>query len=114
MERRSSGPTPSSLTVPTRSTASRVTFSLPAGFCVYDGEGPFPLGSPECYARSKAKNYPSEGGAVILELDIPVDIARLSTIPTGDYQFDVGHGITELLAAWLTIEKRIRILDVNP
>lgn len=84
------------------------------GFCVYDGEGPFPLGSPECYARSKAKNYPSEGGAVILELDIPVDIARLSTIPTGDYQFDVGHGITELLAAWLTIEKRIRILDVNP
>ena len=84
------------------------------GFCVYDNEGPFPLGSPEFYARSKANNYPSEGGPVILEMDIPVDIARLSMTPTGEYQFDDGHGITELIAVWRTIEKRIRILDANP
>jgi hypothetical protein len=47
-------------------------------------------------------------------MDIPVDIARLSFTPAWDYQFDNGHGIAELLAAWPTIEKRICILDANP
>jgi hypothetical protein len=36
--------------------------------------GPFPLGTPEEYARKKASGFPNEGGPVILIMDIPDNI----------------------------------------
>ena len=73
------------------------------------------LATPQEYARLKAKNFPHEGGPVILEMEVPVDvIAVLETDPlakfamdSGDTCFDPQVGMNELLAAWPTIVKRV-------
>src|SRR5262245_28288809 len=74
--------------------------------------GPFTLQSPSDYAIGKAKNFPSEGGPVILVMDVPdeiIDKTDLVFFPrhSGVIQFDRGFGLEELLAAWPTITKRI-------
>jgi hypothetical protein len=75
--------------------------------------GPFPFGTPEEYARSKAAAFPSEGGAVIPVLDAPDDIVALAVDPIyfplsqGVVQFDVGAGLDELRAVWATLPKQI-------
>ncbi len=86
----------------------------PQGFCVTAKDGPFPLGSPEDYARTKALNFPNEGGPVMLEMVIPDEIIRLCETPTGDLQFDYGYGIEELRAAWPLIQKQLCQLEVKP
>ncbi len=75
--------------------------------------GPFPLGTPEEYARRKAAAFPSEGGPVILAVDVPDDIITLAVDPLylplrqGIVQFDEGAGLEELRAVWSTLPKQI-------
>jgi len=78
--------------------------------------GPFTLKSPGDYALGKAKNFPAEGGPVILVMDVPdeiIDKTDLVLCPrsSGVIQFDSGFGFAELLAAWPTIEKRIEAVE---
>lgn len=79
--------------------------------------GPFPLGTPEEYARRKAAGFPNEGGPAILAVDVPDDIIALAVdevyfpLSQGFVQFDsppVGAGLEELRAAWPTLSKHIR------
>lgn len=73
------------------------------------------LSLPEDYARSKARNFPNEGGPVILEIEVPewiVDIVRNHpdlglSATTGEVRFEPGVGLEELLQAWPTLVKRI-------
>src|SRR5262245_13316123 len=75
--------------------------------------GPFPLGTPEEYARRKAAGFPDEGGPVILAVDVPDEIIALAVdevyfpLSQGVVQFDEGAGLTELRAAWSTLSKQI-------
>ena len=46
------------------------------GFSMYLEAGPFHFGSIEEYARGKAREFPGEGGPVILVVDVPDDIVR--------------------------------------
>jgi hypothetical protein len=76
--------------------------------------GPFPLGTPEEYARRKAAAFPNESGPVILVVDVPDDIIALAVdevyfpLDQGVVQFDKGAGLEELRAAWLTLPKQIQ------
>jgi hypothetical protein len=73
------------------------------------------LGNPEDYARLKAANFPTEGGPVILEIEVPawiVDVILADRIgayyaSSGEVRFEPGVGLDELLREWLTIPKRI-------
>ena len=75
-------------------------------FFAAPAEGPFPVGTPEFYASSKARLYPDEGGPAVLEFEVPVEIVRLA-LYVGDYRFDWEGGLAELLEAWPTLPKRI-------
>ncbi len=83
------------------------------GFSMNLESGPFLFGSVEKYARNKARNFPDEGGPVILTVDIPAEIIEKATdeffpISQGLVQFDHGSGLEELLEAWPTLAKEIR------
>ena len=73
------------------------------------------LGHPEDYARLKATNFPTEGGPVILEIDVPswiVDVVLADSIGSdlarsGEVRFEPGAGLDELLREWPNIPKRI-------
>jgi hypothetical protein len=87
-------------------------------FSTYLESGPYTLKSPREYALGKARNFPAEGGPVILVMDVPdeiIDMTDLVLCPrrSGVVQFDRGFGIEELLAAWPTITKRIDPVE-NP
>jgi hypothetical protein len=75
--------------------------------------GPFPLRTPQEYARLKAAGFPNEGGAVMLVMDVPDDIIALAVddvffpLSQGVVQFDQGLGLEELRSAWATITKQI-------
>ncbi len=74
-------------------------------------EGPFPVGSPEDYARAKANLFPDEGEPVILEVIVPSEIVDLALEPGGEIRFGLrGDGLTELIAAWPSLPKRIIVL----
>jgi hypothetical protein len=79
--------------------------------------GPFPLGTPEEYARRKADAFPNEGGAVILVVDVPDDFIALAMdevffpLSQGVVQFDEGAGLEELRAAWSTLPKQIVVVE---
>lgn len=80
--------------------------------------GPFVFGTPEDYARLKAKGFPNEGDPVILVMDIPDDIVSLAAddlympVSQGTVQFSKGWGLDELLAAWPGISTQI--VAINP
>jgi hypothetical protein len=83
------------------------------GFSTCLEGGPFPLGTPEEYARRKAALFPNEGGPVTLAIDVPDDIIALAVNPylplsQGVVQFDPGAGLEGLRAAWSTLWKEIR------
>jgi len=85
------------------------------GFSTYLELGPFPLRSPDEYARGKASQCPNQGGPVILVIeDVPeivIDATsweEFSFIEPGLIQFDTGHGLEELLAVWPQLGKHIR------
>ena len=77
------------------------------GFSTAPPEGPFPVGSPEYYARNKAVNFPAEGGPAILEIEVPEEIIQRATDTGGEIRFEPGYGLEELLKAWPTVPKRI-------
>src|SRR5258708_22368681 len=74
------------------------------GFSTCLESGPFPLGTPEEYARRKAAGFTNEGGPVILMMAVPDDIIALAVDQTylplsqGIVQFDEG-GLEELRAS---------------
>ncbi len=63
----------------------------------------------------KARNFPGEGGPVILEVELPesiVDIVRNHpelglSAATGEIRFEPGAGLEELLQAWPNLTKRV-------
>jgi hypothetical protein len=86
------------------------------GFSTCLEGGPFPLGTPEEYARRKAAGFPNEGGPAILAVDVPDDIIDLAVneffpLSQGIVQFDEGAGLEELRAAWPSLPKEIREVD---
>jgi hypothetical protein len=72
--------------------------------------GPFPLGSPEQYAMAKARLFPQEGGAAILEIDVPESIAELGIDAGGAIRFIPGFGLEELVNAWPSLSKKMIVL----
>ena len=79
-------------------------------------QGPLLIGTPEEYACAKAADFPGEGGAAILEGDVPDEIIKLAVnewfpLSQGLVQFDEGAGLDELIAAWPTLTKQIRPVD---
>jgi len=87
------------------------------GFSTCLESGPFPLGTPEEYARRKATAFPAEGGPAILRVDVSDDIIVFSTdevffpLSQGLVQFDEGAGLEELRAEWSSLTKRIVSLE---
>lgn len=82
-------------------------------FSTYLEHGPFLFGPPEEYACQKAAEFPNEGGAAILAVEVPDEIIALAVnewfpLSQGLVQFDEGAGLGELLAAWPTLWKEIR------
>lgn len=71
---------------------------------------PNPNHDPAEYARGKAQKNPGDGGPVILEIEIPDDLADLADDWGDEIRFTPGWGLEELIAAWPTLPKRI--LDV--
>jgi hypothetical protein len=82
-------------------------------FSTYLQVGPFPLGTPEQYTRSKAAQFPNENGPAILAVDVPDEIIAPAVdevylpLSQGIVQFDQGAGLEELRAAWSTIPRQI-------
>jgi hypothetical protein len=82
---------------------------------VLAGQAGSSLGTAEQYARTKATNFPSEGGPVILEVEVPewiVDILRNDpfagmVVASGEVRFEPDLGLPELQQAWPTLTKRI-------
>lgn len=87
------------------------------GFSTCLEGGPFPLGTPEEYARRKAAAFPSEGGPAILRVDVTDDILASSVdeayfpLSQGIVQFDEGAGLEELRAAWSSLTKTVLLLE---
>lgn len=87
------------------------------GFSTCLEGGPFPFGTPEEYARSKAAAFPDELGPAILRIDIPDDIIASAVdevyfpLSQGLVQFDVGAGMEELRAAWSSLSRQVITLE---
>ena len=77
------------------------------GFSTAPAVGPFLMGTPDEYARLKAKLFPQEGGPAILEIDVPKFVVTLAVHPGGEVWFGANFGLEELLAEWQTLSKRI-------
>ena len=97
----------------TRSRAERIArlgpdprYREPGGSGQYDGfstnleAGPFHFGSAEDYATGKAREYPNEGGPVVLAVEVPDDIVRLAESrgnfqahPLGPNLHDLGKNV---------------------
>lgn len=80
--------------------------------------GPFHFGTPEEYARGKAREFPDEGGPVILIVDVPDQIVLSAAtewfpLSQGLIQFDPGAGLEELAAAWPDLVKTAQIWSVT-
>ncbi len=83
------------------------------GFSMNLEAGPFLFGAVEEFARGKAREFPKEGGPVILAVDVPDDIVRQAVsawfpLSQGLVQFDSGAGLEELAAAWPALAKEVR------
>lgn len=88
------------------------------GFSMYLESGPFHFGMPDEYARGKAREFPDEGGAVILVLEVPDEIVRKAAtewfpLSQGLIQFDPGSGLEELTAAWEVVVRSAQIRSVT-
>jgi len=91
---------------------------LEDGFSMYLESGPFHFGMPDEYARGKAQEFPSEGGAVILVLEVPDEVVLQSAtewfpLSQGLVQFDPGAGLEELTAVWSEVAKTAQIRSVT-
>lgn len=91
---------------------------LDSGFSMNLAAGPFLFGTPEDYAKGKAREFPNEGEAVILILDIPDEIVLKAAsvwfpLSQGLVQFDSGAGLEELVAAWSSVKTSAEIRSVR-
>ena len=86
------------------------------GFSTHVKDAPIPTEeSPAEYARGKARNFPSEGGPGILEVEVPqwiVDLVLIDPLQgglgrCGEVRFDYGFGLDELLLAWPSLTKKV-------
>lgn len=77
------------------------------GFSTYPVGAPASVGTAEQYAVGKAKNFPSEGGVAVIEVEVPLPIADLAIDAGGEIRFEAGYGLEELLEAWPQLSKRI-------
>jgi hypothetical protein len=77
------------------------------------------LGRAEDYARMKARNFPAEGGPVVVEIEVPTDLLNNTVLgdaigriaaESGDVRFEPGLGLEELIRTWPTLPKRIIVL----
>jgi hypothetical protein len=78
------------------------------GFSTYLDLGPFLFGAPDEYAHGMAREFPDEGGPVILVLQVPDAIVQKAItdwfpLSQGLVQFEPGSGLEELLAVWSQI-----------
>jgi hypothetical protein len=85
------------------------------GFSLNLEDGPFLFGTVEEYARGKSREFPGEGGPVILAVDVPDEIVKKAVndwfpLSQGLVQFDLGSGLEELLKAWSSLAKETRSL----
>ncbi len=83
------------------------------GFSMNVEAGPFLFRWPEDDARGKARQFPDEGGPVILAVDVPDDIVQRAAndgfpLYQGPVPFDPGAGLEGLIAAWPVLSKEIR------
>jgi hypothetical protein len=99
-------------------------FREPGGRAAEDGfslaveSGPFYFGKPEDYAHGKAMEFPDEGGAVILVLDVPDEVVEKAAtewfpLSQGVVQFDLGAGLEELLDVWSVVAKTALIRSIT-
>ncbi|MDB5309823.1 MAG: hypothetical protein JWO38_4025 [Gemmataceae bacterium] len=73
------------------------------------------MGTARDYARHKAAGFPAEGGPVILEVEVPIEIVDIvrndpisgMTAASGDVRFEPGVGLDELRQAWPGLTKRV-------
>jgi hypothetical protein len=71
------------------------------------------LQTPREYARMKAGNFPTEGGPVILEVEVPAGIVGIVrnhpelglVAASGEIRFEPGVGLEEFQQAWPTLTK---------
>ena len=86
------------------------------GFSTCVAGGPFPLGTPQTYALGKSNQFRHEGGAAILEVDVPDEIIGQAVsdyfpLSQGVVQFDPGAGLEQLRLAWPTLRKQVRLVQ---
>lgn len=91
---------------------------LDDGFSMYLESGPFHFGMPDEYARGKAREFPDEGGAVILVVEVPDEVVQRSAtewfpLSQGLVQFDPGAGLEELAAVWPEVARTAQIRSVT-
>src|SRR5262249_32623623 len=67
-------------------------------------------GHPKTFARMKAANFSMEGGPVILEIEVPPEVACQAQDAGVELLFGPGYGLDELLQAWPQVRKTIREL----
>lgn len=87
--------------------------TLDGGFSTNLEIGPFLFGSVEGYAIGKSREFPNEGGPVVLAVDVPAEIVQKAAsdwfpLKQGLIQFDYGSGLEELLDVWPNLSKEIR------
>jgi hypothetical protein len=96
------------------------------GFSTAPIDGPWDLGNPEECARSKAEQFPEEGGPAIVEFELPDDLAgeivgAIGELAEGkafhagsEIRFEPGGGLEQLLDAWPGLTKRVTYLQDPP
>jgi hypothetical protein len=77
------------------------------GFSTARPGHPARLGAPEDVARSKAAIFPDDGGAAIIEMDVPDEVVRLADDYGDEIRFSPGAGLEELLRVWESLPKRL-------
>jgi hypothetical protein len=84
----------------------------------FKNHGPFLFGDPDEYAQGKAREFPDEGGPVILVLQVPYVIVQKAAtdwfpLRQGLVQFDPGSGLEELAAVWSQIASSAMIRSLT-
>ena len=96
--------------------------AIAEGFSASLAHGPFEVGSPEMYARGKAKAFPNEGGPAILSFELPDYLADAMIGPVGELiadkafnggteiRFEPGGGLEQLISVWSQLAKTVTLL----
>lgn len=80
--------------------------------CYRSDEANFPLGRPEDYAYGQEMKFPKFGSAVILEFEVPEELADAAS-EFGEVRF-VERTMDELRRIWPTVKLTARIIELEP